>query len=872
MNIKEALNRYFAYSAFRTGQEEVIQSLLNGNDTLVVMPTGGGKSICYQIPAIVSEGCAIVISPLIALMKDQVDALNSRGVPSAFINSTLDQALLYETLNNAINGKYKLLYVAPERLDNRTFLNMLREIKISFIAIDEAHCISEWGHEFRPAYLNIKNIFKHINRLPVIALTATATPDVQNDIVQVMQMQTVNRFVKGFDRPNLSYKTEFCIDKTKRLVELCTNKKTGSIIIYCGSRKRVDTYSELLRERGLKVDSYHAGLADNFRTIVQDNFINDKTKIIVATNAFGMGIDKSDVRKVIHLDLTSTLEAYYQEAGRAGRDGANSDCILLYHPNDRDLQDYFIYTNYPNLKDIERTFEALFNVFETPMGVKEFNTILSDPVKLANSIGLNVRIFEASLAFLEKNKIIRKNTTNSKASLQILSSRERVAEYFNQTTDKRKRVLEALLRGITSDVFIKFVDIDLLKFAYKYSLDLADIKDVLEDLDFSGILDYKPDGMVGGITLLIERCNFNRLQIDFELYEKKKARAVNKLDIMQDYATSLTCKRNYILDYFQETKTEEKCNICSACLGTNAKDLSLNAREDFYIQSILTAIYELDGNFGRNFISEYLFGDKNKRISHYSLEDTTSFGILKELPLKEVLLRIDKLLYQGLVVSSGTDKPTISLSEKGIAKLNFKPYKTNITKSFKNEDLNKELFSKLKSLRNELALKLKIVPRAIASDIILRRILISLPTDINSFISLTRGNQYIIKNADQFVNIIRKELNLPILQKNEIVNIKTNDLQSLISDKKSISYISKQLKINPSDIAAKIEDLIVNDSNIKKFFYLIDDESIFIAVCDIMKKNKSASLALIKSKINHDTLGMPELRIMRALARKSLAK
>ncbi len=870
MKVNVALNKFFGFSSFRTGQLEVINSLLEGNDTLVVMPTGGGKSLCYQIPAIVSEGCALVISPLIALMKDQVDVLNSRGIPSAFINSTLDQAILYETLNNAKNNRYKLLYIAPERLENRSFLNMLREIQISFIAIDEAHCISEWGHEFRPAYLNINYIFKYIDRLPIIALTATATPDVQNDIANILQMNKVIRFVKGFDRPNLSYKTEFCIDKTKRLVELCLNEKNGSIIIYCGSRKRVDFYSEQLRDKGLKVDSYHAGLADNFRTIVQDNFINGNTNIIVATNAFGMGIDKSDVRKVIHLDLTSTLEAYYQEAGRAGRDGANSECILLYHPNDRDLQDYFIYTNYPNLKDIEKTYESLFNVFDTPFGTKEYNTIITEPIKLANNIGLNIKIFESCLAFLEKNKIVRRNTTSCKASMKILCSRERVAEYFNQTTQKRKNVLEALLRGITSDVFANMIEIDLLKFSYKYSLDLSDIKDVLEDLDFSGILDYKPDGIVGGYTLLIERINFSNINIDFDIYEKKKARSISKLDSMQEYLTTTLCKRNYILDYFQEIKAVEKCNHCSSCLGTSNIDFNLNARESFYLQTILSAIYELDNNFGRNMVAEYLNGDSNKRILHYSMQDFSNFGILKEVPLKEIILRIDKLIYQGLITSSGSDKPTISLTEKGISKLNTKPFKANIKKPLQIDNFNKILFNNLKELRNDIAYKQRVTPRAIASDLILRRIVTLMPTDKEAFLEIVKANVNLLKYSNQFVNIIRKELNLTLIQKlnNKINN--NNEIIKLINEKKNLIYISKELKINTVDLASKIEELINVETDSKIFFYFIDDDNLFASVCSIMKSNKTATLAFLKSKLNFDILDMPTLRILRALAKKTI--
>ena len=345
----ELLKQYFGHDTFRDGQENIIDNISNGNDALCIMPTGGGKSICYQIPALMSDGIAIVISPLISLMKDQVTSLNQNGIRAAYINSTLTSAQQSRAIYNAMRGEYKLIYVAPERLEVPAFLNLCNSIKISLIAVDEAHCVSQWGHDFRPSYLKIADFISKLDNRPVIsAFTATATDAVKRDILNLLGLKNPYQITTGFDRKNLFFAVKRPQRKQKELLAIVSEHKNQSGIIYCATRKNVEKVSDFLNDNGYDSLIYHAGLNSEIRNRNQEDFINDRCNLIVATNAFGMGIDKPDVRFVVHYNMPKNLENYYQEAGRAGRDGENSDCILLYSPADVHTQRFFIENNDEN--------------------------------------------------------------------------------------------------------------------------------------------------------------------------------------------------------------------------------------------------------------------------------------------------------------------------------------------------------------------------------------------------------------------------------------------------------------------------------------------------------------------------------------------
>ena len=340
---EQVLKQYYGFHSFKEGQSQIIKSIIKGRDTLGIMPTGGGKSVCYQIPALLLSGTTIVISPLISLMKDQVDALKKLGIPAAFINSSLDYVEVEERFFNVRRGQYKLLYVAPERLESQRFLALLGSLNISLVAVDEAHCVSHWGHDFRPSYLSIPSMLQELKNRPVVAaFTATATPEVRRDIISLLRLSDPDVYITGFDRPNLSFAIFRGENKRDFLQHYIQTHRRQAGIIYAATRKEVDNLYALLQKKGISAGRYHAGLSDHERMDSQEQFLYDDIQVMAATNAFGMGIDKSNVRYVIHFNMPKNIEAYYQEAGRAGRDGEPGECILLFSPQDIQIQRFLI--------------------------------------------------------------------------------------------------------------------------------------------------------------------------------------------------------------------------------------------------------------------------------------------------------------------------------------------------------------------------------------------------------------------------------------------------------------------------------------------------------------------------------------------------
>src|SRR5215210_480251 len=356
-----SLRKHFGFDDFREGQGEVIGSILEGKDAVVVMPTGSGKSLCYQLPAMILDGVTLVVSPLIALMKDQVDALHARGLPATFINSSISETEQRVRIESLRRREQKLVYIAPERFRSRRFTSALQSIPISLFAVDEAHCISTWGHDFRPDYLRLKGVIKSLGKVQTLALTATATPYVRSDIIQQLGLDRPQTFVSGFDRPNLSIEvihTEKEKEKIARIRSLA-KKIPGSGIIYASTRKAVEQVGNKLKAVDLRVSTYHAGMTDSLRVKAQDDFMSGRTQMIVATNAFGMGIDKPDIRFVVHYQMPGSIEAYYQEIGRAGRDGLPSTCVLLFNYADKNTHDFFIEGSYPDISVIKQVYDSL---------------------------------------------------------------------------------------------------------------------------------------------------------------------------------------------------------------------------------------------------------------------------------------------------------------------------------------------------------------------------------------------------------------------------------------------------------------------------------------------------------------------------------
>lgn len=563
--LDEILLKRFGYSSFRPGQREIIEASLSGKDVVAVLPTGGGKSMCYQLTALAAPGTALVVSPLIALMKDQIDSLEKLGIEAAFINSSLTRAEIFETLDAARQGRYKMLFVAPERLESPSFLSALPTLEISFLAVDEAHCISEWGHDFRPAYLNISQIREILPGIPILALTATATAEVREDIMTNLKMRSPKVFVKGFDRANLYYSARYVKNRDKILVAAKTLKLLpaggGSAIVYCGSRKRVEEVAASLTQMGNACESYHAGLDPESRRRVQDRFISGEIRIISATNAFGMGIDKSDVRIIIHMSAPGSLEAYYQEAGRAGRDGEKSLCMLLYSGDDYFLQKYFIDNSFPQRSELAKVYYGALR-FPAP-GSKSL--IAPEPAALAKELNIPQFKVESGLRALARAGALIKSYAPKTVGASFTATEEDLRKFYYELTGERKDGMEALLRSLNRRTLREDFTLDLAEIAYKRDVPIDSLLAAIRSLEFNGLMNIFSSETQAQYSVPYVGTRFEDLPIDLSRLESGKREAELRFDKTLRYATAPSCKRKFILDYFGEADAKRNCDACSSC-------------------------------------------------------------------------------------------------------------------------------------------------------------------------------------------------------------------------------------------------------------------------------------------------------------------
>jgi ATP-dependent DNA helicase RecQ len=587
--IKEILTRYWGYSAFRPMQEDIILSVLDGKDTLALLPTGGGKSITFQVPALAMEGICIVITPLIALMKDQVANLVQRKISAKAIYSGMSQQEIKYVLNLAHSEELKFLYISPERAVTEIFRNFFSQMKVCLIAVDESHCISQWGYDFRPPYLQIAELRKYHPKVPVLAVTATATPDVIEDIQEKLEFREKNVFKKSFYRRNLSYEVYETEDKTGRMLELCQNEK-GTGIVYVRNRKKTKELAELLSRQKISADFYHAGLSGADRDRKQHAWTTGKCRIIVATNAFGMGIDKPDVRLVIHMDLPDCVEAYFQEAGRAGRDEKNSRCILLFNKPDINYNIRQIDKSFPPIDKIKNAYFLLGNYFQLATGAGKDITFDFEISRFTDEYNLDPVETFYCLQLMEKQGLI--------VMSEAIHSPSRIKMNVNHNEVYRFRVenppldpfIQILLRSYPG-LFNDFVRIDEQKLASIMDAEHEKVIRALQKLDQLGLISYLPYNDKPKITYLTSRLDEKSISISKEIYEHRKQRVVKRFEAISAYVNSTAkCRSMQLLNYFGENNAT-RCGVCDVCLNRN--DLSINqAKFDYFVDIIKPVLLE----------------------------------------------------------------------------------------------------------------------------------------------------------------------------------------------------------------------------------------------------------------------------------------
>jgi len=568
---RAVLQARFGFGEFRPGQERAIVSVLSGRDTLVVLPTGGGKSLCYQVPALVTRGLTVVVSPLISLMKDQVDALERRGIAAAFINSTLSSAEVSDRMMRAQRGEIQMLYVAPERFDVGATAERLKAIGVALLAVDEAHCISEWGHDFRPSYRRVGEVRNRLGNPPTIALTATATLPVREDIARILALQDPEIIVTGFDRPNLSYEVVAAKgdrEKDAVVVELLREIEDGTGIVYASTRKTVERLAQYLDDQGIPASAYHAGLDDDRRRRVQDYFMSERTRVIVATNSFGMGVDKSNVRLVIHYAMPGTLEAYYQEAGRAGRDGLQSRCVLLHAFPDRFTHEFFIKSALPDRALVEQVHRRCQR--ETDRD----GVVSATADELASGVGgkTSTKAVESALRVLAEAGVLRWDPESAGlVKLRLLATPDRIRAELGAGAEMERELLRACWR-VARDQLSRgaIIDLDGLPPGFGGFVGSFPMLTELEARQFVHV-----ERVGGGLRLVDPATSLDRVTIDWTRLDGRRRREFDKLEAMQRYAYATTCRRQALLLWFGDPAARADCGACDNCLGQTRSAPSL---------------------------------------------------------------------------------------------------------------------------------------------------------------------------------------------------------------------------------------------------------------------------------------------------------
>ncbi len=617
---EKILFEFFGYKKFRILQKEIVENVVSKNDTIALLPTGGGKSICFQVPGLILDGVCLVISPLIALMKDQVENLLAKNISAIAIFQGMSQNLIIEEFENCVKNKYKFLYVSPERLQSKLFIEYCHKINFSMIAIDEAHCISQWGFDFRPSYLKISEIYKCLKNIPKIALTATATPEVIKDIKDKLKLNNPTVYSKSFVRNNLTYRVLKTENKPQKLLNLC-KKLEGTGLIYVNSRKKTFEISQFLNSNNVSADFYNAGIEAKERSNKQENWKTGKTRIMVCTNAFGMGIDKPDVRFVIHEYRPETIEAYYQEAGRAGRDENESVCILLYHTSDIQDEKLIVENKFPNAEFCENTYHLLCQYLQINYDIGEGIIKNFNFKKFHESQNLNPLMAHNALKILENEELISISDSVWLPSRLKIIVDNNTLNYYIENNELIDEIIKVLLRSY-GGLFDYYTPINERELAFRINKTEIYVKEKLNDLHNKKIIDYLPN--LGSETITFIKNRKKNIKIEDSKIVFLRNRYINKINSVYEYCNeNKKCRSLILVNYFGEKNNNDcgKCDICINKIRENETNKSIQiyynkVKELIVNQTInLNNIDELDIDFTKEKLKEILRWMKdNKEI------------------------------------------------------------------------------------------------------------------------------------------------------------------------------------------------------------------------------------------------------------------
>lgn len=633
MTPEEILKQYWGYNQFRPLQKEIVEAAIVKNDVLALMPTGGGKSICFQVPAMYLEGICLVITPLIALMRDQVEQLKRRGIKAVAIHSGQSNREIDILLDNcAHDPTIKFLYLSPERLKSELLLERIKKIKVGLLAIDEAHCISQWGYDFRPSYLEIAAFRKLLPAINVIALTATATPEVKKDIIEKLALRNEQVFVKSFSRANLSYSCFREEDKIKKLLEILHNVP-GSAIVYVRSRKHTKEISDLLKKKGIDASAYHAGMSTADRNNIQDLWIKNNIRVMVATNAFGMGIDKPDVRVVVHLSPPESLEAYYQEAGRAGRDEKKAYAVLLYTRQELEELPLKIEQKYPGPELIRKTYQSLANYFKIAVGSSLLAAYDFNEEEFIKIYKLPKKETFHALRRLETEGFIQLNEGYHKPSRLHIPVEHTFLYDYQLTHPEMDKFIKAILRSYGGELFSTFLEISEQRIAAQAELNTSEVRKKLQYLQSIGLMLYEPAHSSPQIVFTTIRYDAARLPLNISEMNFRKEKETEKIRYLIQYASQeRRCRSLVLQEYFGED-SEIKCGVCDICLKQKKQTVSQDSTS---LQEQILALIA-SGNHELELLTPKISGTSQENILN-RIREMIDSGLLKMDPSGRIFI------------------------------------------------------------------------------------------------------------------------------------------------------------------------------------------------------------------------------------------